>query len=162
MAVTTDILQTYKGPRQVLARLLSAGPREDRLVALAMGSCVVMFIAQLPRLARQAHLTDQDLNTLMGGSLLAIVFFLPLILYALAFVFHLIARALGGKGQGFQSRVALFWAMMAASPLMLLNGLVAGFIGSGPALSFVGGLWCAAVLWFLLTGLHEAYWRRPR
>lgn len=162
MAVTTDILLTYKGPRQVLARLLSAGPREDRLVALAMGSCVIMFIAQLPRLARIAHMTDQDLNALMGGSLLAIVFVLPLILYSLAFVFHLIARALGGKGHGFQSRVALFWAMMAASPLMLLNGLVAGFIGDGPALSAVGGLWFGAVLWFLGTGLHEAYWRRQQ
>ncbi len=160
MAVTTDILQTYKGPRTVLARRLAAGPREDRLVALAMGSCAVMFIAQLPRLARIAHLEDHDLNALMGGSLLAIMFVLPLILYSLAFVFHVLAKAFRGKGPGFQARVALFWAMMAASPLMLLNGLVAGFIGEGTALSFVGGLWCAAVLWFLITGLHEAYWRR--
>lgn len=158
MAVTSDILASYKQPRHVIARLLSAGPREDRLVALAMGSCAIMFIAQMPRLARIAHLSEQDLSALMGGALLGLMFFLPLLLYSLAFVFHLLARAFGGKGHGYRARIALFWAMMASSPLMLLHGLVAGFIGAGGALNLVGALWVGAVLWFLLTGLRVCYW----
>ncbi|NKX72530.1 YIP1 family protein, partial [Rhodobacteraceae bacterium R_SAG3] len=55
MAVTTDITATYRGPRKVIARLLAMGPREDRLLAFVMGACVLMFIAQMPRLAREAH-----------------------------------------------------------------------------------------------------------
>ncbi|TNJ40660.1 YIP1 family protein [Phaeobacter sp. B1627] len=158
MAVTSDILATYRGPRKVIARLLNMGPREDRLLAFLMGACVLMFIAQMPRLAREAYLTGQELNMLLGGALLGIVFIAPLALYTLAWLSHLALRSLGGQGDGYQSRLALFWAFLAATPLLLLNGLVAGFIGSGSALVAVGVLWSFVFLWFWISGLFQAYW----
>ena len=158
MAVTTDITATYRGPRKVIARLLAMGPREDRLLAFLMGACVLMFIAQMPRLAREAHLNGQELNMLLGGALLGIVFIAPLGLYALAMISHLIVRTMGGQGDAYQSRLVLFWAFLAATPVLLLNGLVAGFIGTGPALNAVGGLWVMVFFWFWVSGLIEAYW----
>lgn len=160
MAVTSDITATYWGPRKVIARLLQMGAREDRLLAILMGFCALLFVAQMPRLAREAHLTGQDLNPMLGGSLLALVFILPLILYLLAWVAHLVARAVGGQGDAYRGRLTLFWALLASSPLILLNGLVAGFIGSGTALSVVGGLWFVVFLWFWIAGLAEAYWAK--
>lgn len=158
MAVTTDITATYRGPRKVIARLLAMGPREDRLLAFVMGACTVMFIAQMPRLAREAHLTGQELNMLLGGALLGLIFFAPLGLYALAWISHLVARLVGGQGASYQGRLALFWALLASTPLLLLNGLVAGFIGPSPALTSVGAIWAVVFLWFWLSGLIEAYW----
>lgn len=158
MAVSTDILATYRRPQQVIARLLLMGPREDRLLAILMGGCTLMFIAQMPRLARESHLTGQELNMLLGGALLGIVFIAPLALYALAWVSHLILRALGGQGDGYQSRLALFWAFLAATPILLLNGLVAGFIGQGSALNAVGVFWFLIFVWFWIAGLRQAYW----
>ena len=78
MAVTTDIVATYRGPRRVIARLLSMGHREDRLLAFVMFGCAMAFVAQMPRLAREAHLTGQELNMLLGGALLGLVFMAPL------------------------------------------------------------------------------------
>ncbi len=158
MAVTTDITATYRGPRKVIARLLDMGPREDRLLAFVMGACTVMFIAQMPRLAREAHLTGQELNMLLGGALLGLSFFAALGLYALAWVSHLVVRLLGGQGASYQGRLALFWALLASTPLLLLNGLVAGFIGQSPALNAVGAIWALVFFWFWLSGLAEAYW----
>ncbi|OBY27328.1 YIP1 family protein [Leisingera sp. JC1] len=160
MSVTTDIPATYKGPRKVFARLLSMGAREDRLLVFLLAGCVLTFVAQMPKLAREAHLTGQELNMLLGGSLLALVFIAPLLLYVLALVAHWIARAMGGKGDAYRSRLALFWAFLAASPLMLLNGLVAGFIGAGPALTLVGILWCAVFFWFWVSGMIQGYWAK--
>lgn len=160
MAVTTDIVATYRGPRRVIARLLSMGHREDRLLAFVMFGCAIAFVAQMPRLAREAHLTGQELNMLLGGALLGLVFMAPLALYAMSFVLHLLARVLGGQGEAYRSRLVLFWTLLASSPLLLLNGLVAGFIGPGPALNSVGLLWLAVVLWFWLSGMIEAYWTR--
>jgi hypothetical protein len=157
MAVTADIAATYRGPRKVIARLLAMGVREDRVLAILMGGCVLTFVAQMPRLAREAHLTGQELNMLLGGALLGIVFMAPLLLYALAFAAHVAARALGGQGAGYQARLALFWAFLASSPLMLLNGLTAGFIGPGVELTLVGILWLAVFLWFWISGMIEAY-----
>ncbi|CUH82309.1 Yip1 domain protein [Tritonibacter multivorans] len=160
MAVTTDITATYRGPRKVIARLLQMGAREDRLLAVLMGFCALLFVAQMPRLAREAHLSGQELNPMLGGSLLALVFILPLILYLLAWVVHLAVRAVGGQGEAYRGRLTLFWALLASSPLILLNGLVAGFIGAGPALNVVGGLWFVVFLWFWIAGLAEAYWAK--
>lgn len=161
MPVTRDIVATYGGPRRVLRRQLALGPREDRALAVLMAGCVVVFIAQMPRLARQAHLSGEDLNPLLGGTLMAWVFIAPLILYALAQITHWAARALGGKGSPFGARLALFWAILASSPLILLNGLVAGFIGPGPALTLVGLVWLAVFGWFWGASLYEAEWGLP-
>jgi hypothetical protein len=157
MAVTADITATYRGPRKVIARLLSHGQREDRLLAFLMGACVLLFCGRLPALARQAHLEGSDQNMLMGGTLLAVVFILPLVLYALAWLVHLVARAVGGRGDSYNARLALFWALLASSPVALLHGLIAGFIGPGPGLQIVGLIWFALFMWFWIGGMIQAY-----
>jgi hypothetical protein len=160
MAVTRNITATYRGPGRVVRRLLDAGPREDRALAYLMAGCVVVFIAQLPRLAREAHLTGQDLDMLMGATLMSWVFIAPLALYVLAGLSHLMARLVGGKGTGYGARLALFWALLASSPLMLLNGLVAGFIGPGLELQIIGLVWLLVFGWFWIAGLLTAE-RKP-
>ncbi|GAA6158029.1 MULTISPECIES: YIP1 family protein [Ruegeria] len=156
MPVTSDIVATYRGPGRVVRRLLELGQREDRALVFVMAFCVVAFIAQLPSLSRRAHLEGLELNMLMGGALLGTVIILPLFFYALAFVSYGAARLVGGKGSAYGARVALFWALLSSTPLVLLNGLVAGFIGPGPALTGVGLIWFVVFLWFWLSGLRQA------
>ena len=156
MAVTRNITATYKGPGRVMTRLLALGPREDRALAYLMAGCLIVFIAQMPRLAREAHINGDDLNMLMGASLMAWVFVAPLVLYVLAAISHVIAKVFRGKGTHYGARLALFWALLASSPLMLLNGLVAGFIGPGLELQAVGFLWFAVFGWFWIGGLVAA------
>lgn len=155
MPVTTDIVATYRGPGRVVRRLLDMGPREDRALAFVMAFCVIGFIAQMPSLARRAHLEGTELNMLMGGALMGSVFILPLIFYLVAWVTYLAARAFGGKGTSYGARLALFWALLASAPLVLLNGLVAGFIGPGPTQTLIGLLWVAIFVWFWFSGLRQ-------
>ncbi|MEO9652889.1 MAG: YIP1 family protein [Roseobacter sp.] len=156
MAVTRNITATYRGPGRVVNALLAADQREDRALAYLMAGCMVVFIAQMPRLARQAHIEGADLNMLMGATLLAWVFIAPLILYCLAGLSHLIAKIFRGQGSFYGARLALFWALLASSPLMLLNGLVAGFIGPGLELQIVGLFWVVFFSWFWMGGLIAA------
>ncbi|SLN71708.1 YIP1 family protein [Ruegeria meonggei] len=156
MPVTSDIVATYRGPGRVVQRLLDLGRREDRALVFVMGFCVVAFIAQLPSLARRAHLEGLELNMLMGGALLGSVIILPLFFYVLAFVSFGAARLVGGRGSAYGARVALFWALLSSTPLVLLNGLVAGFMGPGPALTLVGIVWLGIFVWFWLAGLVQA------
>lgn len=153
MSVLRDIAATYRGPVAVLRRRLAAGEREDRALAILMAGCVLLFVAQWPRLARESYQTGAELDMLMGGSLLALVFILPLILYGLAGLSHLIGRVFGGQGGNHAARMALFWALLAAAPVFLLNGLTEGFLGSGPQTALTGLLALAVFLWFWLAGL---------
>lgn len=160
MPVTTDILASYRRPAAVLRAHLARAASEPRVLAWLMGACGVMFVAQWPRLARQAHLQGSDLQPAMGGALLGTLIFLPLIFYVVAALSQLALRAIGLDVTGYAARVALFWALLAASPLALLNGLVAGFVGPGPEQGLVGAAWLAAFLWFWMSGLRVA--RAPK
>ena len=152
MAITQNITATYRGPGRVVRRLLELGQREDRALAYLMASCALVFIAQLPRLAREAHLTGQDLNMLMGASLMAWIFVAPLLFYVIAFAARGVGRILRGQGTSYGARLALFWALLASSPLILLHGLIAGFVGPGIQLQAVGLIWFMVFMWFWIGG----------
>lgn len=157
MTVTTDILRSWRHPREVIREKLAHGAREDRALAVLMGAALLLFVAQWPGLSRAAFLDPTTpLEARLGGALMACLFILPLMAYAIALVTHLLARALGGKGTGFGARLALFWALLAIAPAMLLQGLTAGFIGPSPALNLVQGIVLVGFLWIWLSMLTEA------
>lgn len=157
MAITTDIVESYRRPRAVVRRRLDDVPNEGRALALLMGACLMIFISQWPGLARAAHLDPSvPLDARMGGALMATLFLLPPIAYALAALSHLAARAMGGQGTGYGARIALFWSLLAVSPLMLLQGLVRGFIGPGPALGATGIVVGLVFLALWINALIEA------
>ena len=167
MAVTTDILRTWRGPRAVMHDLLSAGPREDRALAFVMGSCFLMFLAQLPLLARLATLSAEaaeldpthlalDQGQLFGTAFVSWLMIAPLALYGVAWLTYLVLRAFRVRVSGYVVRLALFWSFLAATPLALLLGLLQGINGPGPGTQLIGGLWIAAFLFFLIQSIREA------
>ncbi|NSX55343.1 YIP1 family protein [Parasulfitobacter algicola] len=162
MPVADNIIATYRGPTRVMQRLLDAGQREDRALAMVMGASALIFIAQWPKLARQAHLTEGvEIQQLIAGALWGIIFLLPLMLYGLAALSHMIARVFGGRGSWFGARLALFWSLLASTPLLMLHGLVAGFIGPGTQLSVVGVVWLVVFLVFWGLCLRVAELETP-
>lgn len=134
MAVTPQILRSWRRPGAVLRGMLAAGQREDRAIMLLMAGCAVIFVAQWPEAARLAELDPEvPLNARLGAALLGWLFVWPILLYGLAALSHLLLRPFGGRGSWYSARLALFWTVLATSPLFLLQGLVKGFIGEGPA-----------------------------
>ncbi len=157
MSVLADMLASLRNPRPVVRRLLAAGRREDRALAILMAAAALIFVSQWPRAARQAHLDpSMPLDGRLSGALLSSVFLLPLLAYGVAALSHLFARVLGGRGTGFGARIALFWALLVSAPLMLAQGLVAGLAGPGIWQTAAGTAVFAAFLWVWLAGLWAA------
>lgn len=170
MAVTTDILRTYRAPRQVVRDLLGMGQREERAFAFLMAACFLVLIAQLPRLSRDAHLglivpTDAEAAELAAGGwspfhqaiayeVLSWLIVWPLLFYLIAAVLHLIRKAMGSAVSAYETRLAVFWAFLAATPLALLFGLTRGFIGEGPQAALVGALWIGVFVVFVAAGFR--------
>jgi hypothetical protein len=116
---------------------------------------ILAFVAQWPQAAREAFLADEpSVAPRLLALALAVLATIPL-WYGLAAVSRIVARLLGGRGSWFAARLALFWALATTSPLMLLQGLVAGMIGPGPALWLVTSVVGLGFLWLWLTMLHE-------
>jgi hypothetical protein len=156
MSATDDILRSYRAPRAVMRSLLARGRSEPWALTILLSALAVVFIAQWPRLSRQAHLdADQPMTGLMVGTGLALLAALP-VFYLLAAASHMVARGIGGRGSFYSARLALFWALLAVSPLMLLQGLVAGFIGAGVQMQLMSGLVGLAFVAIWIAGLRVA------
>jgi hypothetical protein len=158
MTITGDILETYRVPREVILRKTEV-VREDRALATLMGACLLIFVAQLPWLAREAHFRPEEpLDARMAGALMGVMFLLPLVAYVLAGISHIMARALGGTGTGFDARMALFWALLASAPMFLLMGLLRGFLGQTTAVVGTGVVMLVVflALWLVMLRAVEA------
>ena len=156
MAVTRDIGEAHLRPRRVMARLLRMGQREDRVLAMLMGGCIILFVSQWPYRARQAHFTGETLTDYIQHDAVGLIFVLPLLAYGVAALLRLISRIFGAKADYYSARLAMFWALLASSPALVLAGMVKGFIGLGAANSIVGALWLLVFLWVLGNSLIEA------
>lgn len=140
-----------------MRKLLSMGRREDRAIVILIAACFIIFIAQWPRLSREAFLDPSvPLDARIGGALFGWMFWAPLLAYVLGGLSHLVARLFGGRGSWYSARLALFWTLLATTPAWLLHGLVAGFIGPGPELQGVGFVVLIAFLTIWSFALREA------
>jgi hypothetical protein len=156
MAVTTDILASWRSPRAAVRRHLARGVSEPFAFSLLLVFLAMAFVAQWPAAAREAFQAGEAsaLPRIMPRAL-AVLALIPF-WYALAALSRIVAGCLGGRGSWYGARIALFWALATVSPLMLLHGLVSGMIGPGPALWATSAVVAAAFLWLWLTMLHEA------
>ncbi len=157
MPVLIDIASGWRDPAGLSRSKMEQG--EGAALAVLMGACALLFVAQWPRLAREAHLNPEvPLEALLGAALLGLVFVLPLVFYGLAAVSMIVTRAAGLRISAFGARVALFWAFFCLSPLLLLHGLSVGFLGQGAAVTVLGLFVVAAFgyLWMrMLAGVRE-------
>ena len=163
MPVTNDIVRTWRKPRLVMRDLLAQGRREDRAIVYLMVSCFLIFVAQWPRLRRVAEgfepspwPPEMNFEGMMTYTFFASVIILPLVMYGIAALSHLIAKVLGGKGTWFGARLALFWTLLATSPLFLFYGLVRGLIGPGTQAVLVGVIGALVFLFIWVQTLREA------
>ena len=130
------MLQSWVAPRRVV-RGLSGMPEGSKLAVL-MAAMLIFLIAQAPGHARLAQLDPAvPFQARMGGALLAVMFMMPILAYGLAALASLLSRLTPWRLTPGDSRLALFWALLAVAPAMLLAGLVAGLVGQGSALALV-------------------------
>ena len=160
MSVSRDIVASWRRPRQVLRSMLNHGRREDRAIAFVMIACFLMFVGQWPKLSREAFLDPSvPLQARLAITFFAMMMVMPLMLYVFAGISHLVAKLFRGRGTFYSARLALFWSLLVTAPLFLLNGLVAGFIGQGPASDATGLvtlLGCLVIWLACLIGAERA------
>ena len=156
MSVVSNVLYTYRSPSKAFERMYARPDSEATSLGYLMGACFLTYVAQWPYLARQAHLEDFNLQTSLAASLLAWLLIAPLLLYTLAIVLYFFHKFFKGSKTSAQIRVGLFWSFLAATPLMMLFGLVKGFLGHGTAESIVGFFWFVAFSYFIFCAVLRA------
>lgn len=156
MTVTTDIVQAWRQPKAVMRRHVQRPKSEPFAFSLLVAFLLLAFVSLWPLLSRQSVLQPEVpmLQRLVAAGL-ALLASIPF-WYLLAALSRWIASALGGQGSYYTARLALFSALLAVTPGMLLQGLVAGMIGPGVQRDLVAALVALAFAWIWIAMLREA------
>ncbi|MBS9716127.1 YIP1 family protein [Pseudohalocynthiibacter aestuariivivens] len=163
MSVTRDIFRSYVRPRLVAERRIE-GDDEPLALGYLISACIILFVATLPGLQRSAHLAPENGNlaSLAYGSFLGAVLLAPIVLYALSALLWLILRLAGTGLSGVRVRLALFWALLVTTPLMLLRGLTEGLVGAGMQLQLMNLMAGLGFLFFTTVAIGVARGLAPR
>lgn len=154
MSLVGNLARTWRRPAQVVHELDGQGLREPQVLFFALLACGLIYVAQWPGLSRAAAIDPSvTFEQRMGGALFAVMFLLPLVLYGLAGALQLVLRVFAGPVQGLRVRLALFWALLSVTPLMLLQGGLMAFLGGGPFVTLFGFVVLGCFLYILGAGL---------
>ena len=158
MSIAARIVATWRDPRAVMRSHLAQGVREDRAIAVLMGAAALSFVASLPGLFRAAAADPSvPLEARLGAGLLASVFLMPLLAYALAGLSWLGMRIARQPVAGHAARMALFWAMLSAFPAVLCHRLIEALVPTGhPAATIAGVAAFGGFLYLWIIALDEA------
>lgn len=157
MAFAPDLVESWHHPARVVRRHLQRPRSESFIFTFLFVFLLVAFVAQWPSAARETHLHPEvPMIQRLFATGLALGATLP-VWYGLAALSRLIAKAMGGRGDWYGARAALFWALAVISPAMLLQGLTAGFLGQGPQATALGALigFAFLILWFAMLRESE-------
>ena len=110
-----------------MKRYLEDGIREEQTLFFAILFGLLSFLSLLPALAKHAFLTNESLSALAAAQFISSVFMMPLLMYGIAAVSHLILKYFGGHGDYIGARRALFWAALVTTPAILLTSIAEAY-----------------------------------
>lgn len=149
------VFASWWAPRRVYRSL--ADMSEPSMLAVLLGAMGLFFLAQIPGHRRAAILDPSiPMDARLGGAIVGVMCLMPLLAYAVAALAALTSR---GRLSAPDSRLALFWALLAVAPAMLLEGITQGYLGDAPGLRLVQAIAGLGFLWIWFSGV-SALWRR--
>lgn len=128
MPVLSDIRLSYLRPSEAMRNQIEFGIKEEQTLFFAILFGLLSFLSLLPDLAKHAFLKDESLSALAAAQFISSVFMMPLLMYGIAALSHIILKYFGGQGDYVGARRALFWAALVTSPAILLTSIISTYV----------------------------------
>lgn len=161
MSILGDIGRAYRSPRAEMDHQLHI-MTEPRIMMLGLTACFLSFVSELPAIAAGVTTAGESsdvLNGKAGALFIWRVFFGVLLLYALAALSHLVLKPFKGQGSWQTARLAIMWAVMVATPVVLISGILKVF--ASPPVFLVASLLTTVVFfWQWVTCLAQTEFPR--
>ena len=130
---------------------------ERDLLFLVFTGTLILFMANLPvQLVRGSILLGVDVRTYVGLIGFVSLFFVPLLLYFLAGSLFLILKVVGGSSTFYELRLAVFWSLNVAGPLIVLNGFLKGVFFGSEGIEYVSIVLQSYIAWIISSIIMEA------
>lgn len=158
-----SILLAYKNFSKAFNLELLKSSGESRILFLCFTSSFILFLANLPyQIAILPSFANGNIIFYIGLLGFISVFFMPLFLYLLSGVLYLIFKCFDGRGSFYEVRLAVFWSINVAGPLLIMNGLLKGFFSESEKIIYVSLVLEIFVGWIFANMLAQAEHFRSR
>ena len=92
--------------------------KESQLLPLLYFTCLMLLLSQLIEVTGQVQ--EDPYLSVITAVVVSYLFFLPIFMYLLGFILHLILKMFGSVSSGFQTRLALFWSLSVSTLVILV------------------------------------------
>lgn len=160
------ITDAWKDMRGSTRRLVAEKPSEARLFFYVLLSDLIFFISwSLKTVVSPTGIATTKLPIEIGLWLIAALFCRSFAMYAFSIMLGSLVRVMGGQASWRETRTAVFWGALVASPFGFLCAVITVVLASfEPVFPFLGADWIALppywlslipFVWFISAGLAE-------
>ena len=124
----TAILSSFSDLDASIDQQIELRDKESQLLPLLYFTCLMLLLSQLIEVTSQVQ--EDPYLSVITAVVVSYLFFLPIFMYLLGFIIHLILKMFGSVSSGFQTRLALFWSL-SVSTLVILVASIAKIFTNG-------------------------------
>ena len=130
---------------------------ERELLFLAFTGTLILFMANLPtQIIKSSTIFGIDPRIYIGLIGFVSFFFIPLFLYIVSAVLFFVFKVFRGSASFYELRLALFWSLNVAGPLLVFHGLLKGFFFNFEWIGYVSLILNSFVAWIISSMLAVA------
>ena len=122
----TSILLAFSDLDQSISEQFELRKKESQLLPLLYFNCLILLLAQVINVIGKTH--KDPYLAVITAVVVSYLFFLPIFMYAVSFILHLILKMFGAVSSSFQTRLALFWSLAVSTLIILLVSIIKIFI----------------------------------
>ena len=130
---------------------------ERDLLLLVLTGTIIFFMANLPmQIIKSYTIVDVDTKVYIGLIGFISFFFIPLFMYFIAGIIFVVCKIFKGTASFFESRLALFWSINVAGPLIIFEGCLLGFFSEVKGIEYASIVLQIFIAWIISTMVAEA------
>ena len=122
----TAILSSFSDLDASIDQQIELRDKESQLLPLLYFTCLMLLLSQLIEVTSQVQ--EDPYLSVITAVVVSYLFFLPIFMYLLGFIIHLILKMFGSVSSGFQTRLALFWSLSVSTLIILVVSITKIFI----------------------------------
>ena len=120
------ILAAFSDLDASISEQLELRDKESQLLPLLYFTCLMLLLSQLIEVTSQVQ--EAPYLSVITAVIVSYLFFLPIFMYVLGFILHLILKIFGASSTSFQTRLALFWSLSVSTLIILVVSISKIFI----------------------------------
>ena len=122
----TTILSAFKDLDASIQEQVKLRYKESQLLPLLYFTCLILLLSQLINVTSEVQ--EVPYLSVITAVVVSYLFFLPIFMYALSVILHLVLKLFGSVSSSFQTRLAFFWSLTISTLVILFVSITKIFI----------------------------------